>query len=124
MKYISTRGQAPALSFEDVVLTGLAPDGGLFVPQTLPQFSGEEIASWAGLPYNELALKVISPFVDGAIPAADLKGIIDASYSDFRHRTMSGYLNSFMARPWPLKILPCSFSVICSTIFSISVAKK
>ncbi len=94
MKYISTRGQAPALSFEEVVLTGLAPDGGLFVPQTLPQFSREEIASWAGLPYNELALKVISPFVDGTIPAADLKGIIDASYSDFRHRAIAPLVQS------------------------------
>jgi threonine synthase len=94
VKYISTRGQAPALPFEEVVLTGLAPDGGLFVPQTLPQFSREEIASWAGLPYNELALQVISPFVDGAIPAADLKGIIDASYSDFRHRAVAPLIQS------------------------------
>ena len=45
MKYISTRGQAPALGFEDVLLTGLAPDGGLYVPETLPTYSQEEIAS-------------------------------------------------------------------------------
>lgn len=85
MKYISTRGQATPLSFEDVVLTGLAPDGGLYVPENLPVFSQEEIASWAGLSYNELAFKVIAPFVDGEIPDADLKSIIDASYSTFRH---------------------------------------
>ena len=48
MKYISTRGSAPALSFEDVLLTGLAPDGGLYVPEVLPRFTHEEIASWAG----------------------------------------------------------------------------
>ncbi len=85
MKYISTRGQAPALAFEDVVLTGLASDGGLYVPETLPKFSQQEIASWVGLPYQELAFKVISPFVAGEVPDADLKKIIDDSYASFRH---------------------------------------
>ncbi|WP_439133366.1 threonine synthase [Pseudomaricurvus sp.] len=85
MKYISTRGEAPALSFEDVVLTGLAPDGGLYVPENLPKFSQEEIASWAGLSYQELAFKVIAPFVAGEVPDAELKKIIDESYSTFRH---------------------------------------
>lgn len=85
MKYISTRGDATPLSFEEVVLTGLAPDGGLYVPETLPTFSQEEIASWAGLSYQDLAFKVIEPFVDGEIPEADLKKIIDDSYATFRH---------------------------------------
>ena len=85
MKYISTRGQSPALSFEDVVLTGLAPDGGLYVPENLPEFSAEEIASWAGLSYQDLALKIITPFVGGEIPDADLKRIVDDSYATFHH---------------------------------------
>ena len=85
MKYISTRGDAPALSFEDVVLTGLANDGGLYLPETLPKFSAEEIASWRGLDYRELAFKIISPFVDGEIPDADLKKLIESAYSKFRH---------------------------------------
>ncbi len=85
MKYISTRGQAPALSFEEVVLTGLAPDGGLYVPEKLPEFSAEEIASWAGLSYQDLAFKIIAPFVGGEIPDADLKTIIEKSYSTFHH---------------------------------------
>ena len=85
MKYISTRGGVAPQNFEDVVLTGLAPDGGLFVPETLPTFSREEIASWAGLSYADLALKIITPFVDGAISQTDLKQIVDKSYSDFRH---------------------------------------
>jgi len=89
VKYISTRGRVPAQNFEDVVLTGLAPDGGLFVPETIPQFSKEEIASWAGLPYNELAFNVIKPFVDGEIPDADLKNIIDSAYSTFRHEAIA-----------------------------------
>lgn len=85
MKYISTRGEAAPLTFEDVVLTGLAPDGGLYVPENLPKFSQEEIASWAGLSYQDLAFKVIAPFVAGEVPDADLKKIIDDSYATFRH---------------------------------------
>tara|TARA_B100000446_G_scaffold125573_2_gene117545 strand:+ start:15657 stop:17054 length:1398 start_codon:yes stop_codon:yes gene_type:complete len=85
VKYISTRGDATPLSFEDVVLTGLAPDGGLYIPESLPKFSQEEIASWAGLSYQELAFKVISPFVAGEIPDEDLQKIINESYSTFRH---------------------------------------
>ena len=85
MKYISTRGQAPALNFEEVLLTGLAPDGGLYVPEQLPRYSREEIASWAGLDYTELAYKIIQPFVADTIPVSDLKAIIDDTYVDFRH---------------------------------------
>ena len=85
MKYISTRGQAPALNFEEVLLTGLAPDGGLYVPETLPQFSQEEIAGWATLSYTDLAFKIVQPFIGGCIIDADLKAIIDDTYVDFRH---------------------------------------
>jgi len=85
MKYISTRGNAPVLEFEEVLLTGLASDGGLYVPENLPLYSKEEIASWASLSYTELAFKIIQPFVGDAIPAADLKKIIDGTYSVFRH---------------------------------------
>ena len=85
MKYISTRGQAPALSFEEVVLTGLAPDGGLYVPETLPSFSRDEIASWAGLSYQELAFKVMQPFVAGAVSDEEFKKIIADAYATFRH---------------------------------------
>jgi threonine synthase len=85
VKYISTRGLAPALSFEDVVLTGLAPDGGLYVPETLPVFSKEEIASWAGLSYQALAFNVMKPFIAGAISDEEFKKIIEKSYSTFRH---------------------------------------
>ncbi len=85
MKYISTRGQAPALSFEEVVLTGLAPDGGLYVPETLPKFSKDEIASWAGLSYQELAFKVMQPFIAGALSDEEFKEIIAQAYATFRH---------------------------------------
>ena len=85
MKYISTRGGGQSKSFEEVILTGLAPDGGLYVPAQFPHFSRQEIASWSSLSYQELALKIISPFVDGAIPEHDLEKIIVKSYSTFRH---------------------------------------
>ncbi|MFT6791779.1 MAG: threonine synthase [Cellvibrionaceae bacterium] len=89
MKYISTRGQAPALSFEEVILTGLASDGGLYVPDTLPEFSQREIASWAGLEYQDLAFKIIAPFVNAEIADADLKRIIKKSYAGFRHTAIA-----------------------------------
>lgn len=85
MRYISTRGKAPALNFEDVLLTGLAGDGGLYLPENLPTYSREEIAEWQGLPYTELAFVLIQPFVSESIPDADLKAIIDDTYRDFRH---------------------------------------
>jgi len=85
MKFISTRGDAPVLSFEEVVLAGLAQDGGLYVPETLPSFTQEEIAGWADLNYQELAFEIISPFVDGEIADEDLKAIIDKAYVSFRH---------------------------------------
>jgi threonine synthase len=89
VKYISTRGEAPTLNFEEVLLTGLAIDGGLYVPESLPLFSLEEIASWAGLSYQELAFKVMSPFVVGEITDEDFKTIIDKAYSTFRHEAIA-----------------------------------
>ena len=86
MRFVSTRGGGEPKTFEEVILTGLAPDGGLFVPEQLPQFSQQEIASWAGLSYEDLALKIMTPFVDGAIPQQELKKLIDDSYSTFRHK--------------------------------------
>jgi len=85
MRFVSTRGGVEPKSFEDVILTGLAPDGGLFVPEQIPQFTQQEIASWSGLSYQDLALKVMTPFVADAMPEKDLKKLIDDSYSTFRH---------------------------------------
>lgn len=89
MRYISTRGEAPALGFEDVLLTGLAPDGGLYVPETLPHFSLEEIRSWRGLPYTELAFNIMYPFVEEAIPEADFRQMLDETYSVFAHKAVA-----------------------------------
>jgi len=89
MKYTSTRGQAPELNFEDVLLTGLASDGGLYVPKDIPQFSFEEIQSWAELPYHELAFKVISPFVGECFDEATLKSILKETYDGFAHKAVA-----------------------------------
>jgi len=85
VRYISTRGEAPAQSFEQVLLTGLAPDGGLYVPEELPRFSAGEIAGMAALDYTALARRIVAPFVADAVPAADLDAIIADTYRVFRH---------------------------------------
>ena len=85
MKYESTRGGCPQQNFEQVLLTGLAPDGGLYVPTELPHFSTEEIASWRELSYPDLAMKVRTPFIGDEIPTADLRNIIEDSYAAFNH---------------------------------------
>jgi threonine synthase len=82
-RYISTRGQAPALGFEDVLLAGLARDGGLYVPETWPQFSAEDIRAMKDLTYPELAHRVMTPFIGDAIPTADLKALIEDAYATF-----------------------------------------
>jgi len=80
MQYISTRGQAPAQSFLQILLGGLAPDGGLYLPETYPHFSLEELASWKDYNYRELAFAVLSRFATD-IPAADLRAIIERTYT-------------------------------------------
>ncbi|MGE4415814.1 MAG: threonine synthase [Marinobacterium sp.] len=103
MNYISTRGQAPKLKFADVLLAGLASDGGLYVPETLPTFSRDEIASWAGLSYAELAFKVIKPFVDDCITDADLKRMIDETYDGFNHSAVAP-LKELGTNEWVLEL--------------------
>jgi threonine synthase len=86
MKYISTRGQSPTQSFSDILLGGLAPDGGLYLPESYPQVSAAELAEWRDLPYHALALKILLKFVDD-IPACDLKVLAGRTYSAnvYRH---------------------------------------
>jgi len=103
MKYISTRGQSPALNFEQVLLTGLAPDGGLYVPEVLPHFSQEEIAGWAGLSYQELAFKIVSPFINGEIADTDLRHLIEKSYSGFSHKAIAP-LRMLANNEWVLEL--------------------
>lgn len=85
MRYVSTRGEAPALDFVGVMLAGLARDGGLFVPETWPAVMNEAIAGLAGRPYAEVAVEVIRPFVGAGIPEADLARMAQEAYGTFRH---------------------------------------
>ncbi|MGY8664433.1 threonine synthase [Bradyrhizobium sp. UFLA05-109] len=84
-RYISTRGEAPELGFCDVMLTGLARDGGLYVPLDWPQLSPETIAGFFGRPYWEVAVDVIRPFTGGEISDADLGRMANEAYATFRH---------------------------------------
>ena len=85
MHYVSTRGQAPALDFEATMLAGLARDGGLYVPERIPEMAPEEIAALAGAPYEEAALRVIAPFTGEAFGEAALSDMIARAYAGFRH---------------------------------------
>jgi len=91
MKYISTRCNAPELAFDDVLLTGLASDGGLYVPKEVPQFSQQEIESWRDLPYTELAHKVVYPFVEGCVESDALRDMIESVYNNdnFGHKAIA-----------------------------------
>ncbi|WJR79044.1 threonine synthase [Bradyrhizobium sp. NP1] len=84
-RYVSTRGEAPELSFCDVMLTGLARDGGLYVPQAWPKLAPETIAGFFGRPYWEVAVDIIRPFVGGEISDADLGRMANEAYATFRH---------------------------------------
>ncbi|ACS54996.1 threonine synthase [Rhizobium leguminosarum] len=83
--YISTRGEAPSLGFCDALLTGLARDGGLYVPSKWPSFSKKEIRALRGKTYQEIAFTILSPFTNGEIPDDTFRAMIDEAYGTFRH---------------------------------------
>jgi threonine synthase len=85
LRYVSTRGEAPVLSFDEVLLAGLARDGGLYMPETWPKLGQAELKALAGRPYAEVAAAVLKPFVGGAIPDADLAALAADAYRGFGH---------------------------------------
>ncbi|ACK50220.1 threonine synthase [Methylocella silvestris BL2] len=85
MKYVSTRGEAAPLSFTQTLLAGLAPDGGLYLPESYPRLDAERIASFSGKSYTDVTEAVISPFIGGEIVPAALRAMIDDAYAGFRH---------------------------------------
>ncbi|MGB1034340.1 MAG: threonine synthase [Primorskyibacter sp.] len=85
MRYISTRGQSPALSFEEAMLSGLARDGGLYVPETVPQMSMDDIRAMQGLSYEEVALRVMRPFVGDSLTDEVFADLITRAYAGFGH---------------------------------------
>jgi threonine synthase len=103
MRYVSTRDSAVQVDFEKVVLSGVAPDGGLFVPLELPLFEPQEIANWSTLSYDELAYRVMSPFVGATIPEADLKRMLKEAGSQFSHRSLAP-LHQVDRNEWVLEL--------------------
>ncbi|MDP7651717.1 MAG: threonine synthase [Rhodospirillales bacterium] len=85
MKYVSTRGKAPVLSFDDALLAGLASDGGLYVPETWPRLTRPEMRALSGLSYTEVAARVMSPFVGAAIGEDDFTRMVVDAYRGFDH---------------------------------------
>jgi threonine synthase len=85
MRYISTRGQAPALTFSEAMMTGLARDGGLYVPEHVPQLAAADIAALAGLPYEDLAFRIMRPFLGDAFAEAEFRALLAAAYRGFGH---------------------------------------
>jgi threonine synthase len=85
MRYVSTRGSAPALGFDEVLLTGLARDGGLYVPEWWPQLTAEQLRSFATRPYDAVAVEVMWPYVDGAIDRGAFESMVFDAYATFTH---------------------------------------
>ena len=85
MRYVSTRGSAPVLSFEEAMLTGLARDGGLYVPETVPVLGHAEIAALAGLSYEDVAFRIMRPFIGDTFTDTEFRTIIAKAYAGFGH---------------------------------------
>ncbi|MCS5602523.1 MAG: threonine synthase, partial [Paracoccus sp.] len=83
MRYVSTRGKAPVLDFEQAMLSGLARDGGLYLPETVPALSG--LNDLDGLPYEEVAFRVIRPFTGDSFTDVELRGAIERAYARIEH---------------------------------------
>jgi threonine synthase len=102
-RYRSTRGEADTLGFEQVLLTGLARDGGLYVPEVWPQLSADELRAMRGLPYAEVAWRVMRPFVGGAVADDALRAMLDEAYGQFRHAAVAP-LVQLDERHWLLEL--------------------
>ncbi|MGB3738752.1 MAG: threonine synthase [Pontixanthobacter sp.] len=89
MRYISTRGRAPTLDFEQVTLAGLASDGGLYLPEHWPKFTQTEIADMAGLSYPELAMRIMQPFIGDSLTPDELATMCHAAYGRFAHAAVT-----------------------------------
>ncbi len=103
MRYISTRGAAPTLDFAEVTLTGLASDGGLYLPERWPEFSSAEIAAMRGLPYAELAARVMQPFVGDSLSSERLRELCEQAYGRFAHAAVTP-LVQLDDRQWLLEL--------------------
>jgi threonine synthase len=103
MRYVSTRGDAPVLNFEEVTLAGLARDGGLYVPDHWPTFTAADIAALKGLSYVETALRICRPFVGDALGEDELRRLLTQAYGSFAHAAVTP-LKQLDAQHWLLEL--------------------
>ncbi|MGB3806130.1 MAG: threonine synthase [Erythrobacter sp.] len=103
MEYVSTRGSASVLDFEGVTLAGLASDGGLYLPREWPWLSADDIRDLRGLPYPQLAARVMQPFVEGSLTVEELEAICERVYGDFGHAAVTP-LVQLDERQWLLEL--------------------
>ncbi len=103
MEYVSTRGSAPALDFEGATLAGLASDGGLYVPREWPRFTEAEIAAMTGLPYADLAARIMQPFVGDSLSPARLRELTSQAYGTFAHKAVTP-LRQLDQQQWLLEL--------------------
>ncbi len=103
MKYTSTRGTAPVLDFEGAMISGLARDGGLYLPTHFPTFSVEELRALRGKPFTDVAFAIAKRFADGAIPDAELKSMVVDAYGTFGHQVVTP-LKQLDANLWLLEL--------------------
>jgi threonine synthase len=104
VRYVSTRGAAERLAFDDVVLSGLARDGGLYVPEAWPRISEDEIRAWGALDYPALAVKVMMPFMAGSCIGPDrLFDLVSEAYAGFRHQAVTP-LSQLGTNDWLLEL--------------------
>jgi threonine synthase len=103
MNYISTRGRAPVLNFEGAMISGLARDGGLYLPEHIPTFSVEELRALRGKPFTDVAFAIAKRFADGAIPDHDLQRMVTEAYGTFAHQAVTP-LKQLDANLWLLEL--------------------
>ena len=103
MRYLSTRGIAPELNFDDVLITGLARDGGLYLPMDWPQFSSEDLRAFGSLSYPELAAKVMRPFLGDTITRDVFDNLVEATYRQFTHPLVAP-LKQFESNIWLMEL--------------------
>ncbi|MEZ5647798.1 MAG: threonine synthase [Alphaproteobacteria bacterium] len=103
MHYISTRGTASALGFDDVLLAGLASDGGLYLPQTWPKIESDTLRSWRGLSYSDLAIRVIEPFIAGSQLEPKFSQLVQKAYAGFNHPAVTP-LTQLESNLWLLEL--------------------
>ena len=103
MRYISTRGGAPSVDFTEALLAGLAPDGGLYMPDTWPQLAPDEIAAFAGQPYAKVAAAILERFAGEALDPCDIAADCEAAYATFSHTAVAP-LHQLDPNSWLLEL--------------------